>query len=55
MAEVKNKEFQKQQERETVTYKGGFIRLLADFSTDIFQDRRYCLEVFKMMKKMVLQ
>ena len=37
-------------EKETVTYKGVPIRLLADFSKEILQARRGWKEVFKVMK-----
>ena len=37
-------------EKETVTYKGVFIRLSADFSKDTLQARRGWQEVFKVIK-----
>ena len=37
-------------EKETVTYKGGPIRLSADFSKETFQARRGWKEVFKIVK-----
>ena len=37
-------------EKETVTYKGGPIRLSADFSKETLQARRGWKEVFKVMK-----
>ena len=37
-------------EKETVTYKGGPIRLSADFSKETLQARRSWKEVFKVMK-----
>ena len=37
-------------EKETVTYKGVFIRLSADFSKETLQARRGWKEVFKIMK-----
>ena len=37
-------------EKETVTYKGVPIKLLADFSKETLQARRGCKEVFKVMK-----
>ena len=36
--------------RQLVTYKGVLIRLLAVFSTEIFQGRRDWHEIFKVMK-----
>ena len=41
--------------KETVTYKGVPIRLSADFSTEILQQRRHWQEVFKVTKSKNLQ
>ena len=48
MPKVKNKErILKEREKETVTYKGAPIRLLADFSKETLQARRGWKEVIK--------
>ena len=50
---IKDKEriFKAAREKETVTYKGVPIRLLADFSKETLQARRGWKEVFQVMKK----
>ena len=52
MPKVKDKEriLKAARERQLVTYKGGPIRLSADFSKETFQARRDWQEVFKVMK-----
>ena len=49
---VKDKEriLKTAREKETVTYKGVLIRLLADFSEETLQTRRGWQEVFQVMK-----
>ena len=49
---IKNKEriLEAAREKETVTYKGVPIRLLADFSKESLQERRGWEEVFQVMK-----
>ena len=52
LPKIKDKEriLKAAREKETVTYKGVPIRLLADFSKEILQARRGWKEVFKVMK-----
>ena len=52
LAKIKNKEriLEAAREKETVTYKGLPIRLLADFSKETLQARRDWQEVFQVMK-----
>ena len=52
LAKIKEKEriLKAAREKETVTYKGGPIRLSADFSKETLQARRGWKEVFKVMK-----
>ena len=52
LPKIKNKEriLKAAREKETVTYKGVPMRLLADFSRERLQARRVWKEVFKVMK-----
>ena len=52
LPKIKDKEriFKAAREKETVTYKGVPIRLLADFSKETLQARRGWKEIFKVMK-----
>ena len=50
MAKVKGKEKLKSRKRNAVIYKGGPLRLPADFSRETFQARRNWREIFKVMK-----
>ena len=52
LAKIKEKEriLKAAREKETVTYKGVPIRLIADFSKETLQARRGWKEVFKVMK-----
>ena len=52
LAKIKEKKriLEAPREKETVTYKGVPIRLLADFSKETLQARRDWKEVFKVMK-----
>ena len=52
LPKIKDKEkiLKAAREKETITYKGVPIRLLADFSKETFQARRGWKEVFKVMK-----
>ena len=52
LAKIKDKErvLKAAREKETVTYKGGPIRLSADFAKETLQARRDWKEVFKVMK-----
>ena len=51
----KEKTLKAAREKDTVTYKGVPIRLSADFSTEILQQRRHWQEVFKVTKSKNLQ
>ena len=57
MPKVKDKEriLKAAKEKQSVTYKGGPIRLLADLSTETFQARSYWKEVFEVVKSKNLQ
>ena len=57
MSKVKDKEriLKAAREKKLVTYKGVPIRLLADFSKETLQARRYWQEVFEVMKSKDLQ
>ena len=55
MAKVRDRENLKSSKTETVTYKGGSIRLSADFSIETFQASRDWCGIFKMMKSKDLQ
>ena len=55
MPKVKERILKAAREKETVTYKGVPIRLLADFSKETLQARRNWHEVFKVMKIKDLQ
>ena len=52
LSKIKDKEriLKAAREKETVTYKGVYIKLSADFSKDTLQARRDWKEVFKVMK-----
>ena len=52
LAKIKDKEriLKAAREKETITYKGVFIRLSADFSKETLQARRGWKEVFEVMK-----
>ena len=52
LPKIKNKEriLKAAREKETVTYKGVLIRLLADFSKETLQARRCWKELFKVME-----
>ena len=53
MAKFKDKEriLKATREKQKVTYKGAYIRLEADFSTETLQARREWQEIFQVMKK----
>ena len=57
MPKVKDKErlLKAAREKKLVTYRGGLIRLSADFSKETFQARRDWQEIFKVMKSRDLQ
>ena len=52
MQKVKDKEriLNAEREKETVTYKGVFIKLSVDFSKESLKGRKGCKEVFQVMK-----
>ena len=52
LPKIKEKEriLKAEREKETVTYKGVPIRLLADFSKETLQARRGCKDIFEVMK-----
>ena len=52
LSKIKNKEriLKAARQKETVTYKGVFIRLSPDFSKETLQARRGWKEVFEIMK-----
>ena len=52
MAKLRDKEriIKAAREKQLVTYKGSYIRLSSDFSTETFQARRESHELFKVMK-----
>ena len=53
IAKVKDKErlLKAAREKQLVPYKGASTRLSADFSTETFQARRECQEIFKVIQK----
>uniref|UniRef100_A0A9L0STS5 L1 transposable element RRM domain-containing protein n=1 Tax=Equus caballus TaxID=9796 RepID=A0A9L0STS5_HORSE len=57
MSKIKDKEriLKVARERQQVTYKGNPIRLSADFSAETLQDRREWHDIFKVLKRKVLQ
>ena len=57
MAKVRDKDriLKAARETELVTYKRATIRLSADFSTETFQARRDWQELFRVMKRKILQ
>ena len=57
MIRLKDKEgiLKATREKQIVIYKGTLIRLPSDFSREIFQARRDCHEILKVMKSKDLQ
>ena len=55
MAKVKDRILKVPREKQRINYKGTPIRLSADFSTETFQARRECHDIFKVMKRKNVQ
>ena len=52
MTKLKDKEkiLKAIRENQVITYKGAPIRLSSDFTTETFQTRRECCQIFKLIK-----
>ena len=55
MAKVKEKILDAAREKQRVNYKGTPIKLSADFSTEMLQNRREWQDIFKILKGKNLQ
>ena len=55
MAKVKGRILKAEIEKQRVNYRGSPIRLSADFSTEMLEDRREWQDIFKIVKGKILQ